>query len=477
MGLLALAVVGFAAAYAVLRSYLHSDSFRRFLSAEAGEMAKVTGEFTPFQWDGLAVDSDSFSATGEGTITGLQAAGLHTEVGFGGLKRGVWEIRESRARRLDLTLDSRKSSVEGELEVIRKNVEKKSSARKSWFPREAELMGIDVGAVNLRAILDSGEVTANGIRVHAEQAGSAKAFKGELEGGTVRLPFDFIPELRLDSARLRYQDGRVFLTGARVDAWQNGSLTASGEADLRAKSYSLQGDVSGIRSDDLLPENWARRLSGDVSSDFSVNNISGEPAASGTLRIRNGALVALPVLDVLAAYADTRRFRELALNEAQADWRWKKGEISLSNVVISSEGLTRLEGNLTIRGKSLDGHFRLGLAPGTLVTIPGAETDVFAAGEHGLLWAPLRITGTLDDPKEDLSDRLIAAAGIRIFEQLPETGQRVIKFTRSAVDEHSTKIIEKGVEILEKNGDVVREVGGILDGILGGGGKSDSDKK
>ena len=34
------------------------------------------------------------------------------------------------------------------------------------------------------------------------------------------------------------------------------------------------------------------------------------------------------------------------------------------------------------------GRFRLGLAPGTLSTIPGAETDVFLPGERGLLWTP-----------------------------------------------------------------------------------------
>lgn len=124
---------------------------------------------------------------------------------------------------------------------------------------------------------------------------------------------------------------------------------------------------------------------------------------------------------------------------------------------------------MNIRGRQIDGIFRLGLAPGTLATIPGAETDVFTAGERGLLWAPLRISGTLDDPKEDLTERLVAAAGLRMFDSIPETGEKVIKFSQSLLDGLSTKAPAKGAKILEEGTKTVREIGGILDGILGGG--------
>jgi len=157
----------------------------------------------------------------------------------------------------------------------------------------------------------------------------------------------------------------------------------------------------------------------------------------------------------------------LTLSEAHTRWQWKKDEISLTELVLASEGLVRLEGGIDIRGKRIDGVFRLGLAPGTLATIPGAETDVFVAGERGLLWTTLRITGTLNDPKEDLTDRLIAAAGLRMFDQIPETGEKVIKFSQAVLGDHSSKTIEKGVKILEKGSKTVREVSGILDGLLG----------
>ena len=105
----------------------------------------------------------------------------------------------------------------------------------------------------------------------------------------------------------------------------------------------------------------------------------------------------------------------------------------------------------------------MGLVPGTLANIPGAETHVFKPGPHGLLWAPLRITGTIDNPKEDLTDRLIEAAGLRMFEKLPETGEQVLKFTRNALGETPSHVVEKGRVIIDQGGKVIEEGGKIIE--------------
>ena len=78
VGLLVLGVIALGAGYAMIRSYLHSDTFRKFLSMEASEMAHVTGEFAPFRWQGLAVDTETFEATGDGLaefMLGMAAGG------------------------------------------------------------------------------------------------------------------------------------------------------------------------------------------------------------------------------------------------------------------------------------------------------------------------------------------------------------------------------------------------------------------
>ncbi len=482
VALLVAGVVLLVGIYAAVRGYLHSDGFRKFLSAEAGAAAGVSGEFAPFEWDGLAVETDSFEATGDGVLAEVRADGLHTEIGLGGLKRGVWEIRGSSVRRLEVTVDATRKPAKAATEKVKRREKSEAKAsRPSWLPSEVELEGVDLRSVAAKVILKQGEASASGMRVTAELVGKRGAYRGEIAGGTLRLPFDFVPEVRLERALLRYQDKQVFLTKATAGLWQDARVEAAGEWDLDRKHYSLQGDATGIRCEDLLGEDWSKRVTGGLRSDFALGNHAGELAASGTLTLEDGVLTALPVLDALAAYADTRRFRVLALSEAHSRWSWKKGELRLSELVLAAEGLMRLEGGIVIRGKKLDGVFRLGLAAGTLARIPGAETDVFVRGERGLLWAPLRITGTLDDPKEDLTDRLVAAAGMRMFELIPESGEKVIKFTRGVIgeipEETLDKGIRKGVEIIHKGGKTVRKVSGILDDVLGSGLLPGNDRK
>lgn len=468
LGLIVAGVVGAAVLYSMVRGYLHSEGFRRFLSEEVSKAAEVDGSFTLFRWDGLAVDTSAFEATGEGIVKELRLDGLHTEVGVSGVRRGVWELRGSQMQRLEVSLDA--TDLAGK--SLFRSKRQGAPARKKvngWLPTEVEVQGLDVREVVVKAILDQGPVSVSGVKARVEPAGKKDAYHAELANGTIRLPFALVPEIRLGRARLRYQDGQVFLNSATAKAWKDGRLGASGEWDSAAGRYSIEGDISGVKCEDLFNEDWSKRCIGDLSTDFSLDNHSGAVVARGRLALRDATLTALPILDALAAYADTRRFRILSLNEAHTDWKWKNGEIFLSNLVLASEGLVRLEGNIFIRGRELDGTFRLGLAAGTLASIPGAETDVFVPGERSLVWAPLRITGTLDDPKEDLTDRLIAAAGLRMFDVIPETGVRVIKFSRSLLGDSPAGAVDQGVKIIEEGGKKVIGFGGLLDGLLGGG--------
>ncbi len=460
-------LVGSAVMYSLVRSYLHSNDFRRFLSEKAGKIAGVNGDFSPFRWDGLAVDSSVFDGSGLGPIKNVRIDELHTEVGIGGLRRGVWEIQGSRIQRLDLSLDARKSATRP---TPQKSDRSRANSKNmpNWLPSKIELQGMDINEVHVKAFIDQGLITAANVRVRVEPVEKNNNYRVELADGTVQLPFSLLSNVRLRHAKLRYQDRQVFLSKLTASVWKDGRLQASGEWDRTTGNFSAEGDVSEVKCENVFNEDWAKRFVGEMSSDYSVDNRTGSLVARGHLKIHNGTLTALPLLDSLAAYADTRRFRVLALNDAHTDWHWKNGEIILTDLVLASEGLIRLQGSMIIRGKELDGSFRLGLATGTLASIPGAETDVFSAGERGLMWAPLRITGTLDDPKEDLTDRLIAAAGLRMFDVIPETGEKVIKYTQAILRESPQKVIEKGSEILEKRADIVEDVVGVLDGFLGG---------
>ena len=465
-----LAIVGAAALFVAIRGYLHSEGFRKFLSAKVGEAAKVRGGFSPFEWDGLAVRSRKYEASGDHGIRSLRIDDLRTEVGLGGLKRGVWEIREASALKVDLELDARRmggSPADGAPPPD----DAPRSAMPGWLPTRVQLMGLRVGELSFRALLDDGTVSAGGIRLGCEPARGGSGYDVTMNGGKVRAPFRMLPELRLEKARIRYDDGRIYLNHLAASAWNDAHLELAGEADRSQGTYSVHGGISNVDCREAFDETWSRRVSGTLESSLHLDNAGGKPAASGHAVLHRGVLTALPVLDTLAAYADTRRFRTLTLTEAATDWRWEPGLLSFRNIRLGSEALIQLDGSLDIRGDALDGHFLLGIAPGVLSSIPGAETDVFMPGERGLLWSPLRITGTLDEPVEDLSDRLIAAAGARMFEIIPQTGERVLRYSRTVLGETVPDSIDKAVDesgrIIREGSEIIRDAKGVLDGILG----------
>lgn len=468
MVLVAIVVVGMAGLHLWLRQYLKSEEFRLFLSRKVGDALRVDGGFSTFRWDGFAVNVAGYRATGSEAIRRVELEDLRTEVGLGGFTRGVWEVQGFRIRRLDLELHPGAAAALRAADVPAPVAPAPSSAKKGWLPNEVELQNIDVDDLRLRTQLPEGELVLSGVAVHAEPAGSRQVFDVRLNGGELALPYPKLPVFQLQRVDLRCHKERIFLNHADLRFGDRASIDAVGEFDLEHKRFSVQGNVVGVQCGEVLTGDWVRRLTGELSTDYQVQSADGVLDARGRLVLKDGVLTALPLLDTLAAYTDTRRFRVLNLSEAHSDWTWKLGELRFSNLVLASEGLLRLEGNLAIRGRELDGYFRLGIAPGTLATIPGAETDVFLPGEKGLLWTPIRITGTLDDPQQDLKDRLVMAAGARLFTILPETGVKVLKHSGRTLEESSDDVLKAGKKLIREGGNVLEGAGGLLNGLLRG---------
>lgn len=481
LGLMAgLLLAGVAVGYLQLRAYLHSEEFRAMLGAQVGKTLGVRGSFEPFRWDGLQVRTGGFEGEGEGLLSGLRAAELRTEVGLGGVRQGVWQLMSASVRRLEIDLNTVARPAEAAAEAAVAGAPAaagpESKRRRAWIPDRAELRELRVDDSRLRVKTGGGEVVAAGQNWLVAAGAAPGSYNLEAAGGTLEHPWSWAPPLRVDRARLRWQGQRLSITDITADVFDKGHLSGSGEAEFDRGEYSFEGGLEGVRCDELLPDDWKQRVRGQVSADFSVRGRGGEAVTSGKVRVKDGVLTALPVLDRLAAYANTARFRVLPLQEARASFIKRGERLSLTDIVISSEGLVRLEGRMEIVGDKLDGYFRLGLAPGTLATIPGAESKVFVEQERGLLWAPLRITGTVDSPKEDLSERLLAAAGERMFELIPETGELALKFTRSVLGEGGREAVRQGVDTVKEGTgglirgatDTVREgLGGLFDLLPG----------
>jgi hypothetical protein len=99
----------------------------------------------------------------------------------------------------------------------------------------------------------------------------------------------------------------------------------------------------------------------------------------------------------------------------------------VTNFAAESRGLLRLEGSFDVFGGAIDGQFQVGITPAALQWLPGSQERVFTVARGGYLWTPMRVTGPLDRPHEDLSGRLAVAAGGAVLETLEKTGRDAIE--------------------------------------------------
>ncbi|BDS08202.1 hypothetical protein NT6N_32420 [Oceaniferula spumae] len=484
LSILVLAVIlaGFGG-YFWLKSYLHSDDFRVFLGETVGDAIGAEAQFELFEWQGMQARTEGFSSENGDLIRGMRADGIEAKVNLSGVRRGVWEVSGLRVKQLDLDLDTRSAKNEDAAAEPENDPTPVTDPGDevgflaSLLPNRAELSSAQIERLNLNLETKAGHLEASNLIARIDAASADGAYDVNLSDGLIETTW-FGSPLELDSARGKYQDGRIYITESRSKVYERGLLDFSGE--INGGEFGFYGNLRDVRVEELVPPDWQKRLTGNLTTEFKVQ--SGRAQSDGTLgativrgelELKRGVLESLPVLDRIAAYANSRRFRRLDFSEAKLKYRKEGDRLELTEIVLATEGLVRIEGEMTLVDGRVDGRFKVGITPGTLAHIPGAETKVFLRGDKGLLWAPLRITGTVDAPKEDLSDRMIAAAGERMFELVPETGKMALKFAHDTATQLPEKTAETGADALKTGVEAVQKgleegpAAGIEQGVRG----------
>lgn len=450
----------------LIQQYLHSDGFRSLLAVKVNEALQVDGHLSPLEWDGLALRINNYEAIGSHRVTSLQIDNIQTEISLGQLLQGVWKLGPTQISKVRLNADLSASEKAKPNDSFDKAPEQNEGGFS--LPSKVSPSSIRIAELSLFADTVKGPISASRMAAAIEPSSGTDMYRLHLSHGEVTTPWEKFPQFHLNKLEATLQESTVFLTSADATAYSAARLSINGEWNYLDDLLSLEGNLKNLRCDELLSENWARRFSGDLASTFLILKDPGGPARfSGSASLTSASLTALPLLDALAAYADTRRFRTIALNAAETQWRVESGKLELQNLVLASEGLLRIEGNLTVVEERLSGILRLGLVPGILRNIPGAEEDIFAPGADGLLWTPVIISGTIDDPREDLTGRLINAAGNRMLATFPETGEKVFKYTQEKLIEKSPQVIKETESVIRKADEILDEANGILQDLLG----------
>ncbi len=463
--------------YFWLKSYLHSDNFRVFLGERVGSAIGADAKFELFEWQGMRARTEGFSAENGKLIKSMRADDIEARINLSSIKNGIWDVSELRVKKLDVMIDTRgakegyKTSAADATSEDDLSESDQGGLLIGLLPKRAELSSAEIEWLNMDLHTEGGGLRASNVITRVDTAGVDGAYDVNLADGLIETTW-FGSPLELVTASGKYQNGRVFLTNSTSKVYERGILNLSGELD--GGQFGFLGSLRDVKAEELVPEDWQKRIAGDVNTDFKISSGSmradgsrRDTAVRGKLELQRGVLTALPILDTIAAYSNTRRFRRLNFSEATLRYKKVSGRLELTEIVLATEGLVRVEGRLSVEdGGVLDGRFKVGIMPGTLAHIPGAETKVFLRGDKGLLWSDLRITGTIENPKEDLTGRMIEAAGERMFELIPETGQMALKFAQDSAVQLPSKALETGSDVLRTGAGAVQK--GLEEGVVEG---------
>jgi len=181
------------------------------------------------------------------------------------------------------------------------------------------------------------------------------------------------------------------------------------------------------------------------------------------------------VLDRVADFTHTERFRRVVLDEAKWDIDRIHDTTNITNLVLQSNGLIRVEGAMVIKGRNIQGDFLVGVSPQTLRWMPGAQAHVFTqahpSGAPGFVWTRVKMAGNLDTGlHEDLSNRLLAAMGRALIDEPLDVALKGVDLLGKAgidvVGKTGNTVIEGGKGLIEGAGDAASKGVDVIKGFV-----------
>jgi hypothetical protein len=249
------------------------------------------------------------------------------------------------------------------------------------------------------------EITAENVRAVEENqtwALSSRGGKAEIPG---------LPKLDFISHQGRASRTQFSLSEAEFRVQNQGKIKASGDIPFGGENPAkLRLELDQVPVTPFLPEDWRARLTGDLTGTLNLTQTGTDSSLLGHLRLLNGKLEALPILRKISDFTRMPEFLSLRFKQAEGDVEWKPDSAHVRNLSIEAENLLRVTGDLGRDAEALSGQLRLGVTPTALQYVPGARDKVFVEQTDQYVWTPVVISGTADNPQEDLTGRLAEAA-------------------------------------------------------------------
>ena len=430
IALVVLAACGLVVVKTWVNSYLRSPEFRKQIGERTAEHLQAKVEISPIRFDTTEFFCDGLTGEGahDGKFSDIRVENVRGEFRLPSVWRMVFGDKKFRVESVDVQRVA-VNFFEGRLPLVIPHPEKKDKLTEIGRIGVRELVvGWDGGSVSGLAV--TGTPVEGGWQIvgdggHAKQKG--------------------LPEMDIVGLRVVHKEPSLFVQEAKLRS-EGGEITVTGEVSEKDK-VDLQFKASGVNVTPLLPEDWRARLHGRVKGDghvlVSLREGTAVPTVvTGHAELQQGVLETLPVLNKIADFTKTDRFRRLILNQVRGDFRYDQNGLHVTNLVVESERLILVRGAFTVANGQIDGSFEVGITPGPLQWLPGSQDKVFSAVRDGYAWATMHITGPVKSPKEDLSGRLFAAAQNAVVQQVEATATQAVGGAVDTVKKSASGVLD-----------------------------------
>ncbi len=381
--------------------YAEGPAFRAELEKQTAKGLHFPGAtFGPIRRTGLlSAETEAFQADdGRKAMTKLHAHGISARFNPLGVFLRRWQLDELHI-------------AGGEVAIQVYEPKPESTPAKPWYhivlPDRVYLKRIWSEPADVTWTLAGEEGGIYGTRLEVTPHGRDFEYRGT--GGTMKMPL--IPDFSMRHTHMLITKERFSLY--RLDlASGEGSLHAEGDVATRGeKEVDFQ-----LRWENLPVREWFTPKSADEVAGLASGHLhcTGRDmkldavTMQGALNVRGVRLSGMSFLEQIAAVTRRADLKEIELSECAAELSWANGSGGLKNIAIEERGKFRIEGNASVKAKALSGEIQLGLARAYLDWLPEFET-IFNRPRDGYLWATVKLSGTLSEPKQDLSPRVLAA--------------------------------------------------------------------
>jgi hypothetical protein len=395
--------VGLFGAQSALEAYLKGDAFRNKTQAAIGHALHAETVLAPLQRQGNEILSDSLKLAGyKGAFfKTAELQDIRAEVDLSAVWHRLWKIDLLRCQRLDLNLDSpERPAPETDSLPAAPNPA-------SWWavmlPRKTRVNEFRTD----RASVTYNSASLRNTRLNAKP--SEGGWEIALETGDLKWPG--LPVTELSQAKIVAHAGADFTGKARLLVKSGGQISLTGDW-TKESGTDLHAQLENVDVQPFLPNWFQTRLHGALQGKvrFTKPPSAPEGELSGDLKLTGATLESIPLLAALDTFTGNPRFHQIPLKNASAHFSQTKERIEFTELDLDGGGILRIKGRLTVKSGALQGQLRLGISPSLIQWLPEIRTKIFADAQDGYVWTPFELSGTTDQPQENLSARLANSA-------------------------------------------------------------------